>query len=73
MHLNRVKDTQVKNKGEEERHICGVTKACGELMYKGNVMDLLGFQPMFLDTGIQWGTFRGIKCNPFPKHSEPSV
>lgn len=53
MHLNCIKDTQVKNKGEEERHICGVTKACGELMYKGNVMDLLGFQPMFLDTGIQ--------------------
>lgn len=53
MYLSCVKDTQVKNKGEEERHICGVTEACGKLMYKGNVMDLLGFQPMLLDTGIQ--------------------
>ena len=45
-------DTKVKNKGEEERHICGVSEACGKLMYKGKVMDLLGFQPAVPDAGI---------------------
>lgn len=52
MYLSCVKDTKVKNKGEEERHICGVSEACGKLMYKGKVMDLLGFQPAVPDAGI---------------------
>lgn len=45
MYLSCVKDTKVKNKEEEERRICGVREAFGELMYKGKGMDLLGFQP----------------------------
>lgn len=52
MHLSCVKDTEVKNKEKEERHISGVSKACGKLMYKGKVMDLLGFQPVVPDSSI---------------------
>lgn len=52
MHLSCVKDTKVKNKEEEERHISGVREACGKLLYKGKVMDLLGLQPVVPDTGI---------------------
>lgn len=29
-----------------------VSEACGELLYKGKVMDLLGFQLLVPDTGI---------------------
>lgn len=51
MQLSCVKDTKVKNK-EEQRRISGVSNACAKLMYKGKVMDLLGFQPVVHDTGI---------------------
>lgn len=46
------KDTKDKNKEEEEGRISGVREACGKLLYKGKVMDLLGFQPVVPDTGI---------------------
>lgn len=52
MHLSCVKDTKDKNKEEEEKRISDVREACGKLLYKGKVMDLLGFQPVVPDTGI---------------------